>query len=108
LRRCWGQGAKATVATLGGLVRRLFRGEEDEVIDFEVDGLDGLVDEVFVFFADVLEFFAGEEDVEGTVDDVAETCGLEPCFEGLAIYLLFEGGQDLNPGIWSRDWGSGK
>jgi hypothetical protein len=95
-----GDGSESTVlADLAGAggVGILGGGLEDDVLDLEAEVLDGLLDEVGVAVADVLELCRGDAHKERVAGDMREARGLEPRVVGLAIDLLFERRQDANP-----------
>src|ERR1700678_2296180 len=103
VRRQW---AKTTVLAHRGLRRVPFHGHESRVVQLKFQEIDCFLNKIAVLVADVLKLFRRDTHVESAACNVAETGGLEPGLERLAIHLFFEGRQNLYPGVNRRCWRS--
>src|SRR5580658_5042456 len=97
-----GEWSKATVFAHRGLRWIRFHSDKGNIVQIELQQIDRFLHQVAVLVANMLELFGGYADVERTACDVTVTGGLQPGFKGLAIHLLFEGCQDLYPGVNRR------
>ncbi len=77
----------------------LLGGHKAHVVELQRLQVDGLLNQVAVLVADVLKLRRGHAHIERAAGDVAVARGLEPGLEGLADDLLFEGRENLEPGI---------
>ena len=80
--------------TRRGLLRRNL---EDDLVEFEAEVLNGLVDVIAVAIADVLEGGGGNAHMQRATVDVREARGLQPGLKALTIDLLFQRAEDPNP-----------
>src|SRR5215469_6934910 len=84
----------------------LRRNLEDNFVELEAKGFNGLVDVIAVAIADVLEGGRGNAHVQRTTVDVREARGLQPGLKALTVDLLFQRSEDPNPlvqdGCWDR------
>jgi len=83
--------------------RRIFLGrDEADVIQLQRLQIDGLLDQVAILVADMLELRRGHAHIERAAGHMAVTGGLEPGFKGLANNLLLECCENVDPGIERR------
>ena len=98
-RRMRGNGAEAAIATLRRNRGVFLGGDEAHIVKLQRLQVDGFLNQIAVLVADVLELGRRHADVERAARGVAIARGFEPGLERLTDDLLFEGGQNLNPGI---------
>src|ERR1700733_10587980 len=100
-RMCW-QRREAAVFALRRNRWILLRSDEADVIELQRLKVDGLLNEIAVLVADVLELRRRHAHVKRAASGMRIASGLEPSFEGLAYDLFFQGREDLEPGIENR------
>jgi hypothetical protein len=82
--------------------RRIFVGrDEGDVVEFQMEVFDRLLNQVAIAIANVAELRRGNADKKQALANIAIARGLEPGIERLAVHLFFERGEDLYPGIKS-------
>src|SRR5277367_3004938 len=103
-----GDGSKPAVFAYARERRVFFRRNESYVVEFQLQRVDRLLDEVRVAFCDVQKFRSRDAHEEHALLYVAEASGLEPGIERLAIDLLFESAENSHPRIQYSGGGSDK
>ena len=99
------RGLRSKAAVFAHARRGLLRGNfEDNVVEFEAKGLDGLIDVIAVAIADVLEGGGGDAHMQRTTVDVREARWLQPGLKALTIDLLFQRTEDSHPLVQYGGW----
>src|SRR6185369_8846741 len=69
------------------------------VLEFEAEVVDGFLDEICVFFADLLELRSGHIDEKLDAFAMTEACRFQPSVVRVAVHLFFECVEDPDPRV---------
>jgi hypothetical protein len=94
-----GDGSETAIFPDAGSVGILLRRLEDDGLQLELEVFDGLLDEVAVGLANLLELGRRNADVKRLARDVGEAGRLQPGVEPLTVHLFLERSKDSHPGV---------
>jgi hypothetical protein len=82
----------------------LLGGDKTDVVQLQIQLLDGLLNQVAILVAQVLKLRRGHAHIQRAPHYVAVSSGFEPGLERLADYLLLQSCENLKPRVYSRRW----
>src|SRR3954452_3012551 len=97
---------KPAIMTYGRGSGIVFRRDKLHVLILESKIVQGFLDEVRVFIANVAKLSGGHSDEQNTSCGMAIACWLQPCVVGMSIDLFFQRVENAQPRI-RRKTGSG-
>ena len=90
---------EAAIMPNGGGGRIIFRGDEFHLLIFHTEVIDGFLDEIGVFVANMAELDCGHANEQNSATGVAVARGLEPRIVGVPIDLFFQRVENAQPRI---------
>src|SRR5207302_3256023 len=90
---------EAAIMPNGGGGPIIFRGDEFHLLIFLTEAIDGFLDEIGVFVANMAELDCGHANEQNSTTGVAVARGLEPRIVGVPIDLFFQRVENAQPRI---------
>ena len=98
---------QAAIVTDGSVRGIVFGGNELHIFVSKAENVDGFLNQVSIFVADVTKLGGGDADEEDSVAGMAVAGGFQPGVVGVAVDFLFQSVEDARPGI-RDDGGTGE